>query len=243
MVSEQFKRTALSLAGCDGGNPASEIWFCGLEHGYDLSEKLDEFLQLPHDKSPIYSWDHPDCVGDWKYVYNRKICWFLRYFYHLELYHNENMEALVKRHHILYSEQANGIGFKLNMYPLPFKNRSSINWEENYQKATGFSSFSEYKNWCIEYRGKYFRALLEKYRPKLIVCTGISEVNNFVRCFTGKDNFTYSNNAEIKIAYAKFKETLICVCPFFTNSSGINSYAKMEALVKDIKEKLNDYIN
>ncbi|MFU2048062.1 hypothetical protein [Avibacterium gallinarum] len=240
MITEQFKQTALSLAGCDGGNPTSEVWFCGLEHGYDLSETLEEFLQLPHNTAPIYSWDHPDCVDDWKYSYNQKICWFLWYFYNLELHNNENMDVLVKRHHILYSEQANGIGFKLNMYPLAFKNRRSINWTENYQKTTGLSSFSEYKNWCVEHRGEYFRNLVKKYMPKLIVCTGITEIHNFVKFFTGEEYFTYSDNPEMKIGYAQFGETLICICPFFGNSSGINSYAKMEILVKDIKKKLDE---
>lgn len=56
--------------------------------------------------------------------------------------------------------------------------------------------------------------------------------------FTGEINFTYSDNTDLKIAYAQFEDTLICVCPFFGGASGINSYEKMEILVKDIQKKL-----
>lgn len=236
MVTHQFKRTALSLAGCDGGNPNSEIWFCGLEHGYDSSTTLEDFLALSD--NTIYSWDHSDYIGSWTAQYNAKICWFLWYFYHLEWNDGENAETFVKRHHILYSEQAKGIGFKLNMLPLGFKKRNAVNWTEQYQQATGFASFTEYRNWCIEYRGAFFRELIRTHKPKVIVCTGISEVSNFIRFFTGNTVFTYSTNPTIKIAYAQFEDTLICVCPFFGGAWGINSYKKMEILVKDIQEKL-----
>ncbi|MGX3095555.1 hypothetical protein [Ursidibacter sp. B-7004-1] len=64
-------------------------------------------------------------------------------------------------------------------------------------------------------RGEFFRKQVSKYKPKVIVCTGISEVNRFVTFFTGKNDFTYSDNADLKIAYAQFEDTLICVCPFF----------------------------
>ncbi|KYK83499.1 hypothetical protein SA3033_07150 [Aggregatibacter actinomycetemcomitans serotype d str. SA3033] len=31
MITDKFKDTALSFAGCDGGNLKSDVWFCGLE--------------------------------------------------------------------------------------------------------------------------------------------------------------------------------------------------------------------
>ena len=41
MVTEEFKKIAVSFAGGDGGNPKSEVWFCGLEWGIG-----DESLQM-----------------------------------------------------------------------------------------------------------------------------------------------------------------------------------------------------
>ncbi|AWI50963.1 hypothetical protein DDU33_05480 [Actinobacillus porcitonsillarum] len=234
MLTEKFKHTALSFAGCDGGNPKSDVWFCGLEWGGEQKELLDPAI----DENSIYSWSSEEFEGAWTAQYNQKICWFLWYFHNLEWNERENSEIFVKRHHILYSQKENGIGFKMNMLPISFPNRNSVNWNETLQELTGINSFYEYREWCVTYRGEFFRKIVQKYQPKVIVCTGISEVNNFARFFTGKPDFTYSDNSELKIAYTKFENALICVSPFFGGASGINSYEKMEILVNDIKLQL-----
>ncbi|MCT8526159.1 hypothetical protein QAA01_01040 [Glaesserella parasuis] len=234
MVTEQFKHIALSFAGCDGGNPQSDVWFCGLEWGGKQKDQLDPAI----DENSIYSWSSEDFDGAWAAQFNQKICWFLWYFYNLEWNNGENSEIFVKRHHILYTQKENGIGFKMNMLPIGFPNRNNINWNETLKNLTGINSFNEYCEWCVINRGEFFRKIVQKYQPKVIVCTGISEVNNFVRFFTGNSIFTYSNNSELKIAYAKFENTLVCISLFFGGSSGINSYNKMEMLVHDIKQQL-----
>ena len=235
MITNQFKNTALSFAGCDGGNLNSDVWFCGLEWG---GSQRDE-LELPIDEAHLSSWSDEDFGGAWTAQYNQKICWFLWYFLNLEWNNGENSTTFVERHHILYSEKENGIGFKMNMLPIGFPNRNSIDWNETLQSLTGLSTFNEYREWCVVNRGEFFRKKqISKYKPKVIVCTGISEVNHFVSFFTGEPNFTYSDNTNLKIAYARFEDTLICVCPFFGGASGINSYEKMEILVKDIQRRL-----
>lgn len=45
MVTEEFKKIAVSFAGGDGGNPKSEVWFCGLEWGIGVSAQI--YLHKP----------------------------------------------------------------------------------------------------------------------------------------------------------------------------------------------------
>lgn len=234
MVTEKFKNTALSFAGCDGGNLQSEIWFCGLEWGGAQREQLDPAI----DENNIYSWSHDEFDGSWLAQYNQKICWFLWYFHNLEWNNGENSGIFVKRHHILYSQKENGIGFKMNMLPIGFPNRKSINWNETLQQLTGLNSFEEYRKWCIIHRGELFRKIVRKYQPKVIVCTGITEVNNFMQFFTCNTEYQTNTTEQYKFYYTKYENTLICVVPFFGSPSGINSYKKMEILVTEIQKLL-----
>jgi len=45
MVTEDFKKVAVSFAGGDGGNPNSDVWFCGLEWGIGDGTSLDNFYE------------------------------------------------------------------------------------------------------------------------------------------------------------------------------------------------------
>jgi len=142
MVTEDFKKVAVSFAGGDGGNPNSDVWFCGLEWGIGDESSSDDFYEkfslspklIPH------SWVEDDFDGSWTAQYNRKICWFLWYYYNLEWKNGESAEHFVKKYDVLYPQ---GIGFKLNMLPINFKNRSSIKWNEQFIKLTGFETFDE----------------------------------------------------------------------------------------------------
>ena len=86
MVTDEFRKIAVSFAGGDGGNPKSEVWFCGLEWGIGDESSPDDFYEkfslspklIPH------SWVEDDFDGSWTTQYNRKICWFLWYYYNLD---------------------------------------------------------------------------------------------------------------------------------------------------------------
>ncbi len=54
-----------------------------------------------------------------KYQYNNKIAWLYSYLYDWEHGHKEQ----AVRHKLMCSD---GIGFKMNAFPISFKNRSSV---------------------------------------------------------------------------------------------------------------------
>ena len=149
MVTDEFRKIAVSFAGGDGGNPKSEVWFCGLEWGIGDESSPDDFYEkfslspklIPH------SWVEDDFDGSWTTQYNRKICWFLWYYYNLDWKNGESTDHFVRTYNVLYPQ---GIGFKLNMLPINFKNRASIKWNEQFIKMTGFETFDEYREWAFK---------------------------------------------------------------------------------------------
>lgn len=45
MVTDEFRKIAVSFAGGDGGNPKSEVWFCGLEWGLVMKARQMIFMR------------------------------------------------------------------------------------------------------------------------------------------------------------------------------------------------------
>lgn len=235
MPNPKFVDMALSFAGGDGGNPQSAIWFCGYEWGNlaktDMASTIErEFVPQPQPTS----WQDKDFDGSWDTNYNRKICWFLEYFYELEGA-NKSYKAFVEEFKILYP---NGLGFKINLLPVRFSNRVSVDWSEDIQAASGFDNFAEYREWCVVHRGQFFRNAIVQYKPKLLICTGVGERDNFFRAFTDGNKPERIQLPDFAISVARFDQTLVCVTPFFGGPSGINSYKKMAQLVSHTKSLL-----
>ena len=232
MPNPKFVEMALSFAGGDGGNPQSEVWFCGYEWGNlaktDMAETIErEFVVQPQPSS----WQDEEFEGSWDTNYNRKICWFLEYFYELDGA-NKSYEAFVEEFKILYPD---GLGFKLNLLPVRFHDRASMNWSDNIKAASGFESIADYREWCVVHRGRFFRNTIAQFKPKLLICTGVGERDNFFRAFTDGGEPERIELTDFAISVARFNQTLVCVTPFFGGPSGINSFAKMEQLVSHTK--------
>lgn len=235
MVTKKFEEMALSFAGCDGGNLGSEIWFCGLEWGDTLNR--DSAHKIQHEFLPQHvstSWADKDFEGSWTAGYNQKLCWFLEYFYGINRTGSLD-QAYIAEQKLFYPD---GRGFKLNMLPIRFSGRDSIDWDDALTDATGFASFDEYRRWCIEHRGKFFQSLMNKYKPRVIVCTGKRDRDFFFEFFTNETCYEECACEDFSIYWRWHGDTLICVSPFFGGSQGINSYHKMEQLVTAVRKLL-----
>lgn len=150
--TSRFVDMALSFAGGDGGNLDSEVWFCGFEwgnsHGIDIEKTIDtEFQPIPEPTSQA----HEDFEGSWNTNYNRKICLFLKYFYAID-WEGMSYDEFVANHQILYPD---GLGFKLNLLPVRFRNRESLAWARQIEAASGFETFDDYRSWCVTHRGAF----------------------------------------------------------------------------------------
>jgi len=127
--------------------------------------------------------------------------------------------------------------FKLNLYPISLPSTEPSLWDK-YSLAgiTGISTRHEFEEYCARYRFPFFRSELEKHEPSVILCIGLTYLEQFERCFCdngGESQLnrevitdTYSpKNSEPRDLYWKWlnEKTLFVAVPFMTDSSGLNS--------------------
>ncbi len=150
-LNEKFKQFACSHYGCDGGNLDSSVWVCGLEWGTEFKDlaDLEKAMEGPFD---VGNWDG-QVQERLKYQYNNKIAWLYSYLYDWEHGHKEQ----AVKHKLMCSDR---IGFKMNAFPISFKNRSSVSWNSDMAKLIGLHSFDVYLEWCISNRGRFFQSLV-----------------------------------------------------------------------------------
>ncbi|VEJ53815.1 hypothetical protein [Pragia fontium] len=230
MVTDGFKALACSYFGCDGGNVLSDVWICGLEWGYQFDGINAEDLRF-HECS---SWEDKVFMGSIKAQYNQKLAWFYNAYYNWDedIFNDE----FVSRRKLLSKD---GVGFKMNAFPIGFKNRSSVTWDEKFKSVTNLNSFEEYVDWCVKNRGEFFRKIAKESNTKMIVCTGISNKDNFFKFFDCDFDKIISINNDIYISNIKNSTTKVVVTRFFNYQEGcINSKEKMKETVLHIKENI-----
>lgn len=179
-----------SLSGFQGGNPSSEIWFCGLEYqGNDLS--------IIDNKLSWFSLSEPPFLKDCEYtkpenggqVFNQCIKMIANFYYGKEL---NNINPFSKHGNI----------FKLNLYSLPQKATGEFFDEETFHK-TGILTKSELRSLSMENglegvpsRFDNFKRLLELNKEKVKVIVGCSRgaMLDFVIAFGKKEEFFRCKN-------------------------------------------------
>lgn len=241
-----FKELALSFYGCDGGNLQSKIWFCGLEWGGDLvweentdSEKIvtidedygyldDQYREVDYCNN--VSWSH-GFGGGLANGFNQKICWFLNYYLGLDPTDSYQYDDFVREHKICFNEP-DGIGFKMNLFPLNSPGHNH-DWDENRARFSGFFARRAYEEWCEVHRGEFFQRLVRENGPEVIIATGKTSWSKFVRFF-GAEAIPLQEASlnEVTISYCKlpYSDTYLIITPFFGGPSGINSFKKMQDL-------------
>ncbi|MBL7005436.1 MAG: hypothetical protein ISR69_15585 [Gammaproteobacteria bacterium] len=236
MINEDFRKMALSQYGCDGGNLASKIWTCGLEWGGGYDDNQIKSSDMKELALGAWDLDGESVIDSLAAQYNQKLAWFFSYLFKWDVskYTDEAVKYGLFCH--------NGIGYKMNAFPLSYKNRNSVSWEQKTKDLIGLHSFEIYKEWCIQERGKYFQKLASTHSPKLILCTGITSTMEFIRFF-GCDLESYREIKGINLAKTNKGNTLVMVVPFFGGANGINSYEKMEALVNVVNSECSEYFN
>lgn len=73
--------------------------------------------------------------------------------------------------------------FKMNLYPISFKDTDHAWWENDFSVITGFKSKTEYLRWCTKKRFPIVRNWASKFKPKLIICLEKTYANDFSSAF------------------------------------------------------------
>jgi len=247
MANDLFISWASSFSGCDGGDIGSpnmpSIWYCGIEWGgghENNKEKLLDILSKPVASPPE---GYGDCV-DKKGILHPSWKWNLDYIFNWQAV--KLLSVLLGgyvRDYKRFAEEVKpftkgGSGyFKMNLYPLAFKNTSNAHWGEGFAQATEFEHKNDYIEWVRKNRLPVMRHWAKKYRPKVIICTGITYANDFCAAFA--EGFSQLNKEVIedRELYWLINEDgcFVFVIPFMVNRFGLTRNAAIQAFGERMK--------
>ena len=128
--------------------------------------------------------------------------------------------------------------FKLNLYPIDFKNTSHDLWAK-WAAKTGFATKQEYLEWCHTYRFKALRTWLSTYSPHLVICTGILSVKQFAAAFgAGEETIEDTEAAGKKIRYflTNHGRTVVAIVYFLGGRYGLTADRQLSATGKKLAE-------
>jgi len=246
-MNTSFQQWALSFSGCDGGDIGSpvtpSIWFCGIEWGGGHKNDKDELMRifsvpdntLPNGYSDYYDEQKRFIIGwteNLTYRFNRQAMKLLSAFNGLSVSEYKQFAEQIKP----FSEGSKGY-FKMNIYPLSFKNTSHKHWKEGFSEATGFETKSEYKLWIQKNRFPVMKSWVEQHKPKVIICTGITYLDDFKSAFA--DNDMQFNHEVIEgrdlIWGKKHDGSVIFIVPFMSNPNGLTRDVAIQAFGERMK--------
>ena len=252
MVHPNFKKWATGYSGCDGGDIGSKenpsIWFCGIEWGggmpvgvdQEIYEKdlLEEFLE---DVSrPAFGYKERDGQPSWKinlsYIYNWQAMKLLSAINGGSVSEYKKFAEDVRP----FVENEKGY-FKMNIYPLAFKNTSPNLWKTVFSNVTGFSTKQEYIEWIRNFRFPLMKHWMNSHNPKLIICVGIGYLNDFKNAFIDEGKqFAHEVIDEKNLFWCVNENGSIVVnIPFMVNRNGLTRNATIQKFGERIREIVN----
>lgn len=243
MVTAEFEKWALGFSGCDGGDPGSaqnkSVWFCGIEWGgghpddeVKLRDIFSEDVVAPaegySDENDMPAWRH-----NLAYIFNWQAMKLLT------AINGEDVSAYKSFAERLKPFVKNEMGYyKMNLYPLAFRNTSHQLWQEGFAIATGLLSKNAYLEWVREHRFPVMKAWTQTYAPRLILCTGITYVNDFKAAFVDDGlalNREVIDDRELHWIQNK-NGTIVVIVPFMVNQHGLTRNASIQKFGERIRE-------
>lgn len=235
--NKNFEKWALGFSGCDGGDIGTvdekSTWVCGIEWGggHDagsLSNCMAEDVSTP--PSGHEQWQH-----NLNYIFNWQAVKLL----------TAIEGGSVSSYKTFAQEKAPFVTgssgyFKMNLYPIAFKNTNCENWASEFSKLTGFNNKEEYLDWCESMRLPIIRAWAAAYKPELIICLGKTYFNQYSKAFFDFDSRCSKeiiNDREL-IWGVNNNETLVVVLPFMVNRNGLTKNSTIQIFGERISELL-----
>lgn len=232
-VTEKFRKWATGYSGCDGGDLGSSTspstWVCGIEWaGVSNKEWLEKELESDAE-DPGYGYDTPE--DNLAYIFNRQTMKLLC------AIDGGNVEdyksfAMNKKPFVRLERGY----YKMNLYPLPFKNTDNSLWNNYISELTGLNPKHDYILWCRENRFPALSEMAKKHKPKLIICFGKTYKEDFKKAFVRDSNEEHEESIlNRKISWYRNDSTVVAVCPFPVNRYGLNSNELLQAFGERIR--------
>ena len=219
-MSTAFETWGLGFSGCDGGDIGSpqnkSIWVCGIEWGggHDADSLLASIKEGA--ESP------PNGYDEWKenlsYIFNWQVMKLLCAIKGGTVKEYKSFAEKVQP----FVRGSNGY-FKMNLYPIAFKDTNPDQWFSSFSDISGFNSKDAYMAWCKKERLPQIRKWTCQYAPELIICLGKTYISDFATAFHGDDKGFHTEIIEDREMNWVVNQdgTLVVVLPFMVNRNGL----------------------
>jgi hypothetical protein len=219
-IMEQFKKWSLGYSGCDGGDIGSpnskSRWVCGIEWGGGHTP--DELLKSMQKNMTQIPKGYDVWEENISYIFNWQI---MKLFVAIEGGKVSDYKLFAKDVKP-FVEGSLGF-FKMNLYPIAFKNTDPAKWINEFSSVTGFSSKEEYIKWCKTNRFQEIRNWTSTFSPEIVICLGKTYIEDFSVAFSDSEaTFTNEIIDDREIRWCRnIQGTLVVVLPFMVNRNGL----------------------
>lgn len=232
--SEAFSRWAASFVGMEGNPANARYWFCGIE----WSSEND----FTYESCDQWSWPESEVEERLrKYPYNRRMA---KLYAALKGASADQYKEVCLRPPQICTDSSDA--FKLNLFPIGFRNDGNELWDRALVEKTGFVTKTEYRAWCQMHRFATIRKLVEQHRPRVIVGTSRTYLTEYALAFGGrKEAFDIAarlrasqEDCEGRIlswTWIDDGSTLLAVTPFLGGQSGLTSNKHLGAFGERIR--------
>lgn len=233
---QPFAKWATGYSGCDGGDIGSAIrktiWFCGIEWGGGHAATAEALTAMFKEDVAIPPAGYGDWTNNLAFIFNWQAMKLLSVICGKQVSDYKVFAEEVRP----FTFDSEGY-FKMNLYPLAFKNTSHELWAAEFSRSTGFDEKASYLAWIRGQRFPMMRAWAEKHRPRLIICAGITYLEDFVKAFGDEDmQLSKESIDDRQIVYGINKHgTLVVVIPFMVNRHGLTKNSSIQKFGEKIR--------
>lgn len=234
-TQSDFEKWSLSYSGCDGGDIGSpnkkSIWVCGIEWGgghnpVSLLNHMQQNLTEP-----------PVGYDSWEENISYRFNWqVMKLFSAINGGKVEDYKKYAKT--IKPFVKGSEGFFKLNLYPIGFKDTDQNRWKAEFSNITGFATKNDYISWCKTKRFPKMRRWASTWKPELIICLGKTYKDDFTIAFYDKSN---SFEDELidgqEISWGMNNDgALVVILPFMVNRYGLTKNTSIQKVGERISQ-------
>lgn len=253
--TDAFVDWACNWSGMHGGNPDADLWFVGVEHDGDAGDfaldaywqgtRTDGGLEVPAFTDAFVK-EHRKVIHTWPSLRKvTKVVHALDSGWGSSRGKRGSWRKYLKKRML----RPDGMAFHANLYPIPFHDKKS-EWTIEHARFSGLPNVAAYRAWCTAWRFAWLRELAMQHKPRVIVATGRSFVEDFLLTFADGDvlaavDAPLETERGIGPARSIYETTALAgdstllVTPFFGGRGGLNQSVHLDALTERIRGLLD----
>jgi hypothetical protein len=235
-VNPEFERWALGFSGCDGGDigtpDRSSIWFCGIEWGGGHPANTEELIAIWAEDVSTPPPGFENWEANLEYIFNWQAAKLLSVIGGASVQDYKDFAEKAQP----FVAGSRGY-FKMNLYPLAFKNTSHALWHDAFADATGLASKQDYLAWVKANRFPVMKSWGSSCAPKLVICAGITYREDFKAAFVD-DGVELCRDVidDRELYWAKNANgSTVVIIPFMVNRNGLTRNVSIQKFGERIR--------